>query len=90
MIRSRGHCNTMGTASTMALVAEALGTVVPGVAGRPAADSRLLEELARDRSVGRGDGRCRPAAKHFPHACFLRQRDRDDGRRRRSAESAAI
>ena len=42
MIRSRGHCNTMGTASTMALVAEALGTVVPGVAGTPAADSRLL------------------------------------------------
>ncbi|MEU5345888.1 IlvD/Edd family dehydratase [Streptomyces sp. NPDC020766] len=43
MIRSRGHCNTMGTASTMALVAEALGTVVPGVAGTPASDSRLLE-----------------------------------------------
>ncbi|WNZ13636.1 IlvD/Edd family dehydratase [Streptomyces sp. 11x1] len=43
MIRSRGHCNTMGTASTMALVAEALGTVVPGLAGTPAADSRLLE-----------------------------------------------
>lgn len=41
MIRSRGHCNTMGTASTMALVAEALGTVVPGVAGTPAPDSRL-------------------------------------------------
>src|SRR5919107_574269 len=44
MIRSRGHCNTMGTASTMALVAEALGTVVPGVAGTPAPDSRLLED----------------------------------------------
>jgi dihydroxy-acid dehydratase len=43
MIRSRGHCNTMGTASTMALVAESLGAVVPGVAGTPAADSRLLE-----------------------------------------------
>ncbi|GAA0268144.1 IlvD/Edd family dehydratase [Cryptosporangium japonicum] len=43
MIRSRGHCNTMGTASTMALVAEALGTVIPGVAGTPAPDSRLLE-----------------------------------------------
>ncbi len=43
MIRSRGHCNTMGTASTMAVVAEALGTIVPGVAGTPAADSRLLE-----------------------------------------------
>ena len=43
MIRSRGHCNTMGTASTMGLLAEALGTVVPGIAGTPAPDSRLLE-----------------------------------------------
>jgi dihydroxy-acid dehydratase len=43
MIRSRGHCNTMGTASTMGLLAEALGTVLPGLAGTPAADSRLLE-----------------------------------------------
>jgi len=42
-IRSKGHCNTMGTASTMALVAEALGTIIPGVAGTPAPDSRLLE-----------------------------------------------
>jgi dihydroxy-acid dehydratase len=43
MIRSRGHCNTMGTASTMAIMAEALGMTIPGVAGTPAADSRLLE-----------------------------------------------
>ncbi|WP_030900932.1 IlvD/Edd family dehydratase [Streptomyces sp. NRRL F-5126] len=43
MIRSKGHCNTMGTASTMGLLAEALGTVVPGTAGTPAPDSRLLE-----------------------------------------------
>ena len=43
MIRSKGHCNTMGTASTMALVAEALGTVLPGLAGTPAPDARLLE-----------------------------------------------
>jgi dihydroxy-acid dehydratase len=43
MIRSRGHCNTMGTASTMAIVAEALGTTIPGLAGTPAPDSRLLE-----------------------------------------------
>ncbi len=42
MIRSKGHCNTMGTASTMACVAEALGAVPPGVAGIPAPDSRLL------------------------------------------------
>src|SRR3546814_16242169 len=63
MIRSRGHCNTMGTASTMALVAEALGTVVPGVAGTPAPDSRLLEAahgtgvLAVEMVVGRAAGR---------------------------------
>jgi dihydroxy-acid dehydratase len=43
MIRSKGHCNTMGTASTMALVAEALGMVLPGIAGTPAPDARLLE-----------------------------------------------
>src|SRR6478609_7391293 len=42
MIRSKGHCNTMGTASTMAVVAEALGMTIPGFAGTPAADARLL------------------------------------------------
>ncbi|MGA2294910.1 MAG: IlvD/Edd family dehydratase [Acidimicrobiales bacterium] len=43
MIRSRGHCNTMGTASTMGLLAEVLGMVLPGLAGTPASDSRLLQ-----------------------------------------------
>ena len=43
MSRSNGHCMTMGTASTMALMAEALCTTIPGVAGTPAADSRLLQ-----------------------------------------------
>jgi dihydroxy-acid dehydratase len=42
MIRSKGHCNTMGTASTMAVVAEALGMTIPGFAGTPAPDARLL------------------------------------------------
>ncbi|MDQ1542940.1 MAG: hypothetical protein QOK08_578 [Actinomycetota bacterium] len=41
MIRSKGHCNTMGTASTMAVVAEALGMTIPGFAGTPAPDARL-------------------------------------------------
>lgn len=50
MIRSRGHCNTMGTASTMGLLAEALGTTLPGTAGLPAPDSRLL---ARSHETGR-------------------------------------
>jgi dihydroxy-acid dehydratase len=44
MIRSAGHCNTMGTASTMAVMAEALGMTVPGLAGTPAPDSRLLAQ----------------------------------------------
>lgn len=43
MIRSKGHCNTMGTASTMGILAEALGMTLPGVAGTPAPDSRLLQ-----------------------------------------------
>jgi dihydroxy-acid dehydratase len=42
-IRSRGHCNTMGTASSMGIIAEALGMTLPGVAGTPAPDSRLLQ-----------------------------------------------
>ncbi len=50
MIRSRGHCNTMGTASTMGLLAEALGMVLPGTAGIPAPDSRLL---ARSHETGK-------------------------------------
>lgn len=50
MIRSRGHCNTMGTASTMACMAEALGMTLPGTAGTPAADSRLLQ---RSHETGR-------------------------------------
>ncbi|HWH98204.1 MAG TPA: dihydroxy-acid dehydratase [Pseudolysinimonas sp.] len=41
MIRSKGHCNTMGTASTMAVMAEALGMTLPGFAGIPAPDARL-------------------------------------------------
>jgi len=43
MIRSKGHCNTMGTASTMGCMAEALGMTLPGLAGTPAADTRLLK-----------------------------------------------
>jgi dihydroxy-acid dehydratase len=44
MIRSRGHCNTMGTASTMGLLAEVLGMTLTGTAGLPAPDSRLLAQ----------------------------------------------
>jgi L-arabonate dehydrase len=40
MSRSIGHCSTMGTASTMATMAEALGLTLPGLSAIPAADSR--------------------------------------------------
>jgi dihydroxy-acid dehydratase len=40
MSRSNGHCMTMGTASTMACMTEALGLTLPGGAAIPAVDSR--------------------------------------------------
>ena len=40
MHRSHGHCNTMGTASTMASMVEALGVGLPGNAAYPAVDGR--------------------------------------------------
>ncbi|WP_028804812.1 IlvD/Edd family dehydratase [Streptomyces sp. 142MFCol3.1] len=43
MARSDGHCMTMGTASTMACMAEALGMQLPGSAAWPAVDSRRME-----------------------------------------------
>ena len=51
--RSVGHCMTMGTASTMACLAEALGIAPTGAAAIPAADSnrlRLAERIG-ERSV---------------------------------------
>src|SRR5215212_3466136 len=40
MSRSHGHCMTMGTASTMASMVEALGVGLPGNAAYPAVDGR--------------------------------------------------
>jgi dihydroxy-acid dehydratase len=40
MHRSHGHCMTMGTASTMASMVEALGVGMPGNAAYPAVDAR--------------------------------------------------
>ena len=46
MSRSPGHCMTMGTASTMASMAESLGVTLPGNAAYPAVDARRAR-LAR-------------------------------------------
>ena len=40
--RSDGHCTVMGTASTMAAMAEVLGMALPGSAAIPAPDARRL------------------------------------------------
>lgn len=51
--RSAGHCNTMGTASTMATMAEALGLTLPGASAIPAVDARkkVMAQLAGRRIV---------------------------------------
>jgi len=51
--RSHGHCMTMGTASTMASMVEALGVGLPGNAAYPAVDARrnVLARMAGRRIV---------------------------------------
>jgi dihydroxy-acid dehydratase len=53
MARSNGHCMTMGTASTMALLSETIGMQLPGSASLPANDSRrkTMAHLAGRRIV---------------------------------------
>lgn len=53
MSRSAGTCNTMGTASTMACMAESLGVSLPHNAAIPAVDSRryVLAHLSGMRAV---------------------------------------
>ena len=53
MSRSSGSCNTMGTASTMASMAEAMGLALSGNAAIPAVDSRrrVMAQLSGRRIV---------------------------------------
>jgi len=48
--RSYGHCMTMGTASTMTAIAEAMGLTLPGASSIPAADANHIRMCA---SAGR-------------------------------------
>lgn len=63
MARSQGHCMTMGTASTMACLAEAMGIQLPGSASWPAVDARRYEtaQHAGQRIVELVDGDLRPS-----------------------------
>ena len=53
MSRSAGHCMTMGTASTMACMVEAMGLTLPGASAIPAVDSRkkVMAHLTGNRIV---------------------------------------
>jgi dihydroxy-acid dehydratase len=62
--RSAGHCMTMGTASTMACVTEALGIQMGGSAALPASDGRrrrLATEVGRRIVTMAHDGSPRPS-----------------------------
>ena len=63
MARSNGHCMTMGTASTMACMAEALGMQLPGSATWPAVDARRFEtaQAAGRRIVAMVEEELRPS-----------------------------
>ncbi|MFD1140245.1 IlvD/Edd family dehydratase [Larkinella insperata] len=63
MARSQGHCAVMGTASTMAAMAESLGLALPDNATIPAADSRrkVLAHLAGMRAVEMARQNIRPS-----------------------------
>lgn len=64
MHRSAGHCMTMGTASTMATMVEALGMALPSNAAIPAADSHrnTLAQMAGRRIVEMAYEDLRPSA----------------------------
>ena len=63
IVRSPGHCMVMGTASTMASMAEAMGMALPGNAAIPAVDSRRhrISELAGRQIVNLVEQDVRPS-----------------------------
>ena len=60
--RSHGTCMTMGTASTMTAIAEAIGMTLPGASSIPAADADHVRMCGRLRPAHRRDGLGRPDA----------------------------
>jgi len=70
MTRSAGHCNPMGTASTMASMAEALGMTLPQSASIPAPDTRRkqLAHLTGRRIVQMVNEDLRPSKVMTRHA----------------------
>lgn len=68
--RGNGHCTTMGTASTMACLTEALGLALPGSAAIPAVDGarKVAAHLAGRRAVAMAAEGPAPSAVLTPQA----------------------
>ena len=86
---SLGHCNTMGTASTMNAVAEVLGLSLPGCAAIPAPYRERGQISLRDRPSNRRNGLRRPASLENPDAPVVPECDRGNCRHRRLDQCAA-
>jgi dihydroxy-acid dehydratase len=68
-----GSCNTMGTASTMALVSEALGMALPGSTGCPVGSAPLADLAYRTgRIVATAAGATAPGADQVMSAAAIR------------------
>ena len=78
---SAGHCNTMGTASTMNSLAEALGMSLPGCAAIPAPHTRARADRLRDRQAHRRHGVGGPAPVEDHDARGVRERASSSTRR---------
>ena len=73
---SVGYCNTMGTASTMNSLAEALGMQLPGSASIPAPYRERGQMAYAHRPSHRGHGQGRPAPVQDPDQGSVPQRHR--------------
>ena len=86
---SLGHCNTMGTASTMNAVAEVLGPVAARLRGDSRAVSRARPDRLRDRAAHRRDGVRGSEAFEDSHARVVPQCHHRHRRDRRLDQCAA-
>ena len=86
---SLGHCNTMGTASTMNAVAEVLGLSLPGCAAIPAPYRERGQISYRHRPAHRRDGLRRSATVEDPDAPVVPECHRGHRRHRWFDQCAA-
>ena len=74
-VHGAGHCNELGTASTIAALVEALGMSLPGTAAIPANDRGRVRHRGGDGCAGGRAGARRAAAAADRHRRGARQRD---------------